>query len=197
MHLVSASQQRCLHKPPNFFDVNWIKRIFFGIYILTDNRFVINWLAGKSCVPNPLDIVIHAVWAEAPVTNVNITSLAKIFRVLVNHPTVVVFGDYFRRRRSDIRRVNSANSHFNSSRDFWQSLTWSRDWIGQRLSPLGDYFIDLCFVYFSKFHIFSPDIGLEPEKWQIFSPEKTLIDVKTRIKYLVSADKDRSLRVLT
>ena len=153
---------------------------------------MINWLAGKSCVPNPLDIVIHAVRAETPVTNVNITSLAKIFRVLVNHPTVVVFGDYFWGWWSEFCRVDSANCHFDSSRDFWQSLTRSWDWIGQRLSPLRYNFIDLCFVYFSKFHIFSSDIGLEPEKWQIFSPEKTLIDVKTRIKYLLSADKDRS-----
>ena len=165
------------------------------IKILTDNRFVVDWLTGKSCVANPLDIMVHAVRAEAAVANINITSLAKIFCVLVNHSTIVVFRDDFRHWDTKICRVHSASVDFNSSRRDLSSLTRSMAGIWQGLCHLKDDFIHLSFLYFPHLHFLPPDICLEPEKWQQFSPEK-VIGVKTEIKYLLTKTGQISFLIL-
>ena len=52
---------------------------------------MVDGLTGEGCIPDPLDVVVQAVGGEAGVTNVDITSLAEIFGVLVNHVAGVVF----------------------------------------------------------------------------------------------------------
>ena len=80
--------------------VKVIKTFFLSVYYkyifcvdtkLTGGRFVVDGLTGEGCIPDPLDVVVQAVGGEAGVTNVDITSLAEIFGVLVNHVAAVVF----------------------------------------------------------------------------------------------------------